>query len=91
MRVLKWIVERCQGRAQGVETPLGTMPRYEDLTWTGLEKLSPAQFAELDAGRRRRLDARSCRRTTSCSASSARACPQALEARRGRMHEKLAA
>jgi phosphoenolpyruvate carboxykinase (GTP) len=23
------------------------MPRYEDLDWKGLEKLSPAQFAEL--------------------------------------------
>src|SRR5258706_378547 len=47
MRVLQWVLDRCQGRGKGVETPLGTMPRYEDLNWQGLEKVSPAQFAEL--------------------------------------------
>jgi phosphoenolpyruvate carboxykinase (GTP) len=47
MRVLQWIVERCEGRAQGGTTPLGIMPRYEDLSWTGLEKFSSAQFAEV--------------------------------------------
>ena len=36
MRVLKWIVERCQGRAEAAETSLGLVPRYEDLTWEGL-------------------------------------------------------
>ena len=30
MRVLIWIVERCAGQAQGVETALGVMPRYEE-------------------------------------------------------------
>ena len=29
MRVLAWIVERCQGGGQGAETALGVMPRYE--------------------------------------------------------------
>jgi phosphoenolpyruvate carboxykinase (GTP) len=90
MRVLQWIVERCQQRALGVDTPLGTMPRYEDLTWAGLEKLSQGQFAELE-----RIDAGAWREELSAHdelfAKFGTHLPEALEKRRGRMHEKLAA
>ena len=47
MRILKWIVERANGRAVSVESPLGWMPRYEDLDWTGLDDFSRDQFMEL--------------------------------------------
>ncbi len=37
MRVLKWIVERCLGRAHAVAAPLGLQPDYADLDWRGLD------------------------------------------------------
>ncbi len=37
MRVLKWMLERVEGTAQGVEHVFGISPRYEDLSWSGLE------------------------------------------------------
>jgi len=35
MRVLEWIIDRCEGRAEAVETPIGLVPTYEQLNWTG--------------------------------------------------------
>jgi phosphoenolpyruvate carboxykinase (GTP) len=37
MRVLRWIVERAEGRAQGAEHVFGISPRYSDLHWQGLD------------------------------------------------------
>ena len=37
MRVLQWIVGRCKGTANAVETPLGMMPAYADVEWSGLD------------------------------------------------------
>jgi phosphoenolpyruvate carboxykinase (GTP) len=91
MRVLQWIVERCQGRSRGADTPLGTMPRFEDLNWSGLEKqLSPAQYAEL-----MRIDAASWKDELVSHdeffGKLGAHLPAALEARRGSMHQRLAA
>jgi len=44
MRVLKWIVERCQGKAHAVKTPIGYVPQFTDLEWKGLEGFSDEQF-----------------------------------------------
>jgi phosphoenolpyruvate carboxykinase (GTP) len=46
MRVLKWIVGRVNGQTQGVQSPLGWMPRYEDIDWSGLE-FSKKQFEDV--------------------------------------------
>jgi phosphoenolpyruvate carboxykinase (GTP) len=37
MRVLKWVVDRIDGRAGGSEHVFGTSPRYEDILWSGLD------------------------------------------------------
>ena len=49
MRVLKWIVQRITGHASSVESPIGWMPRYEDIDWSGLRNFSRESFAKLMA------------------------------------------
>ena len=45
MRVLKWIVGRCAGDAKGHETPLGVMPDFGDLDWSGTA-FPPERYAQ---------------------------------------------
>jgi phosphoenolpyruvate carboxykinase (GTP) len=47
LRVLKWIFNRVRGRAGATESPIGWMPRYEDLDWKGLESFNPETFRDL--------------------------------------------
>ncbi|MBI3719831.1 MAG: phosphoenolpyruvate carboxykinase (GTP) [Sphingobacteriales bacterium] len=47
IRVLKWIVQRIRGNASSVESPLGWMPRYEDIDWTGMENFTKEDFAKI--------------------------------------------
>ena len=43
MRVLKWMIDRIEGKAQGKEHVFGVSPAYEELNWTGLD-FSAEQF-----------------------------------------------
>ena len=48
MRVLKWVVDRAHGRSLGQETPIGWMPRYDDIEWEGMN-FPREKFEELQA------------------------------------------
>ena len=37
MRVLKWIVQKSRGETNAVESPIGWMPNYKDIDWSGLD------------------------------------------------------
>jgi phosphoenolpyruvate carboxykinase (GTP) len=43
MRVLKWMIDRIEGKAAGAENVFGVSPAYKDLNWTGLD-FSAEQF-----------------------------------------------
>jgi phosphoenolpyruvate carboxykinase (GTP) len=36
LRVLRWIIDRCEGKAEAVETPIGWVPRPQDIDLAGL-------------------------------------------------------
>jgi len=90
MRVLKWILDRCAERASGAETPLGIIPRYEDLQWSGLAGFGREQFEDI------------CRVEEPAWAAELKShdelfgklgsrMPAALETRRSTLHRRLAA
>lgn len=49
IRVLIWIVQRLRGQASAVESPIGWMPRYEDMDWRGLENFTKENFSKIMA------------------------------------------
>jgi phosphoenolpyruvate carboxykinase (GTP) len=60
LRVLKWIVERCEGRGEAIETPIGFVPTVQAIDRTGLDlseadtaallKVDPAEWVEAVTG-----------------------------------------
>jgi len=46
MRVLKWIIDRLEGKVEGVENPVGITPKYETMNWQGVD-FSAEKFAEV--------------------------------------------
>jgi phosphoenolpyruvate carboxykinase (GTP) len=45
-RVLEWIIDRVEGRANAVETPIGYVPTYADINWQGSD-FSAAEFEKI--------------------------------------------
>jgi len=45
-RVLKWVFERCAGKAEAVDTPIGKLPTLDALDFSGLD-LSESEIAQL--------------------------------------------
>lgn len=48
MRILKWMLERIGGAAQGQENLFGITPRYQDITWDGLD-FGAEKFSQITA------------------------------------------
>ena len=44
MRVLKWIIDRCQGRVDAAESALGWLPKVEQFELEGLQNFTPSDF-----------------------------------------------
>ena len=48
LRVLDWIIDRCEGKVDADETPIGFVPKAEDINLEGIEdEVSPAQLKEI--------------------------------------------
>jgi len=47
IRVLRWVVERCRGRSGAYESPLGWLPKAEDIDLEGLPGINREKFEAL--------------------------------------------
>lgn len=48
LRVLLWMLERCHGRGDAIKTPVGYIPTYDSMDWSGLD-FSRRAFGRLHA------------------------------------------
>jgi len=46
LRVLAWIIDRCQGKAKGLDTAIGAVPARDALNFSGLD-IDEATISEL--------------------------------------------
>lgn len=49
MRVLKWIFDRVEDQASAESSPLGLVPKFQDIDWSGLESISSTDWDKLMA------------------------------------------
>ena len=47
MRVLLWILDRCEGKVDAIETPIGFVPKAEDIDIEGLEDVTVDTIRDL--------------------------------------------
>ncbi|CAN5433383.1 phosphoenolpyruvate carboxykinase (GTP) [soil metagenome] len=47
LRVLKWIFNRTEKKAEAVKTELGWMPRFQDIDWTDCKSVTEDKFNKL--------------------------------------------
>ncbi len=47
MRVVEWIIKRCEGQVPANDTAIGYTPRREDLNLKGLDEIGDAEIEEL--------------------------------------------
>jgi phosphoenolpyruvate carboxykinase (GTP) len=47
MRVLMWILDRCAGKVDAVETPIGFIPKAEDINIEGLDGVTVDTIRDL--------------------------------------------
>ncbi len=57
MRILEWVIERCQGTAGAVETPLGYLPKPDSLNLEGLSITKTDLEKLFEVSRKKWLDA----------------------------------
>jgi len=87
MRLLKWMIDRIEGQAQGDEHVFGVSPRYEELSWDGLD-FTAEQFAKVIS-----LDAAAWKQELALHdelfTKLAHGLPQALPDAKARLEERL--